>query len=116
MRGAIARYGVAAAVHAAADLDDTPEAAVRNREVCASFVRACAASGVRRLVLTSSAAVYGAGPTGPIAETRPPAPQRPYPDFDNSAFSRPQVIDLMFARAKGRHHKVPTEVDAGSVF
>ncbi len=75
--GAIARYGVAAAVHAAADLHDTPEAATRNREVCASFVRACAASGVRRLVLTSSAAVYGAGPKHPIAESRPPAPQRP---------------------------------------
>ena len=78
MRGAIARYGVAAAVHAAADLDDTPKAATRNREVCASFVRACAGSGVRRLVLTSSAAVYGAGPKHPIEETRPPAPQRPY--------------------------------------
>ena len=78
MRGAIARYGMVAAVHAAADLDDTPEAAVRNRAVCASFVRACAGSGVRRLVLTSSAAVYGAGAKHPIEETRPPAPQRPY--------------------------------------
>ena len=78
VRGAIDRYGVAAAVHAGADLDDTPEAAVRNREVCARFVRACAGSGVRRLVLTSSAAVYGAGPKHPIAESRPPAPPRPY--------------------------------------
>ena len=78
MRGAIARYGVAAAVHAAADLDDTPQAAVRNRGVSAGFVGACVGSGVRRLVLTSSAAVYGAGPKSPIAECRPPAPQRPY--------------------------------------
>ena len=62
IRGAIARYGVTAAVHAAAALDDAPESATRNRRMCASFVGACAGSGVRRLVLTSSAAVYGAGP------------------------------------------------------
>ena len=78
IRGTIARYGVTAAVHAAAVLDDTPEAATRNRRMCASFVRACAGSGVRRLVLTSSAAVYGAGPTSAIAESRAPAPERPY--------------------------------------
>ena len=78
IRGAIARYGVTAAVHAAAALDDTPEAATRNRRMCASFVRACAGSGVRRLVLTSSAAVYGAGPASAIAESRAPAPARPY--------------------------------------
>ena len=78
IRGAIARYGVTAAVHAAAALDDAPESATRNRRMCASFVGACAGSGVRRLVLTSSAAVYGAGPASAIAESRAPAPARPY--------------------------------------
>ena len=78
IRGAVERHGVAAAVHAAADLADTPDAAARNRGVCTSFVRACAGSGVRRLVLTSSAAVYGEGPRGPIVESRPAAPTRPY--------------------------------------
>ena len=78
VRAAIERYGVGAAVHAAAALDDTPEAAARNRRTCAGFVRACAGAGVRRLVLTSSAAIYGAGPECAIAEARAPAPERPY--------------------------------------
>ena len=78
VRGAIARHGVAAVVHAAADLEDTARAAARNRAVSASFAAACAGAGVRRLVLTSSAAVYGEGPKSPIAESRAPAPQRPY--------------------------------------
>ncbi len=74
----IARHGVAAAVHAAADAADTPAAAARNRAMTGAFVGACAAAGVRRLVLTSSAAVYGAGPAGAIPESRSPAPARPY--------------------------------------
>ena len=78
VRAAIERYGVTAAVHAAAALDDTPEAALGNRRMCEGFARACADAGVRRLVLTSSAAVYGAGPAGAIAESRAPAPARPY--------------------------------------
>ena len=78
VRGAIERYGVAAAVHAAADLGDTARAAARNRAVSAAFVAACAGAGVRRLVLTSSAAVYGEGPNGPIDESRVPAAERPY--------------------------------------
>ena len=78
VRAAIERYGVVAAVHAAAALDDTPEAALGNRRMCEGFVRACASAGVRRLVLTSSAAVYGAGPAGAVAESRAPAPGRPY--------------------------------------
>ena len=78
VRAAIRRYGVSAAVHAAAVLDNTPEAAVRNRRMCAGFVRACTGAGVRRLVLTSSAAVYGAGPAGAVPESRAPAPHGPY--------------------------------------
>ena len=78
IRGMIACYRVTAAVHAAAALDDTPATAAHNARMCARFVRACAESGVRRLVLTSSAAVYGAVPNCPIAEFRCPAPARPY--------------------------------------
>ena len=60
----VARHGIAAAVHLAdASGVDEPAARIRaGAAASAAFVEACAAAGVRRLVLTSSAAVYGAGP------------------------------------------------------
>ena len=64
----IARHGVAAAVHLAdASEVDAPEARIRSGAAAsAAFVEACAAGGVRRMVLTSSAAVHGAG-AGPAS-------------------------------------------------
>ena len=43
-----------------------PEAAARDAAMSAAFAGACARAGVRRLVLASSAAVYGAG-AGPVS-------------------------------------------------
>lgn len=63
----IARHGIAAAIHVA-DASGQDESAARIRRsaaASAAFVAACAEGGVRRLVLTSSAAVHGAG-AGPV--------------------------------------------------
>ena len=62
------RRGIGAAIHlaaGAAGVDGAAEAAWRDAEMSRAFVDACASGGVRRLVLTSSAAVYGAG-SGPV--------------------------------------------------
>ena len=61
------RRGIGAAVHLAGapGVDGPAEAAWRDAEMSRAFVDACASGGVRRLVLTSSAAVYGAG-SGPV--------------------------------------------------
>ncbi|MYG25624.1 MAG: UDP-glucose 4-epimerase [Boseongicola sp. SB0677_bin_26] len=59
----IVRRGIAAAIHCA-DASGVDEPAVRIRKGAAAgaaFAEACAAGGVRRLVLTSSAAGHGAG-------------------------------------------------------
>jgi len=57
----IARYGIAAAIHLAdASGVDEPAWRIRRGQVSgAGFIEACAAGGVRRLVLASSAAVRG---------------------------------------------------------
>ena len=64
----IAHHGVAAAIHLAdAGGVDEPDARIgRGAAASAAFVEACAAGGVRRLVLISSAAAYGAG-AGPAS-------------------------------------------------
>lgn len=64
----IARHGIEAAIHCA-DASGMDEPAARLADGAASsaaFVGACAEGGVRRLVLTSSAAVHGAG-AGPAS-------------------------------------------------
>ncbi|MDX6239405.1 MAG: UDP-glucose 4-epimerase [Kribbellaceae bacterium] len=44
----------------------------------ASVLEAMSAAGVRRLVFSSSAAVYGVPPAGPVTETTPTSPINPY--------------------------------------
>ena len=60
--------GMAAAVHLAGSpgVDGPADAAWRDARMSRAFFEACASGGVRRLVLTSSAAVYGAG-AGPAS-------------------------------------------------
>ena len=62
----IARHGVRAAIHLAdaSGLDEPAARIDKGVAAGAAFVDACAAGGVRRLVLTSSAAAHGAG-SGP---------------------------------------------------
>lgn len=56
-------HGVSAALHLAGapGVDGPDHAAWRDAAMSGAFAGACAAAGVRRLVLTSSAAVHGAG-------------------------------------------------------
>ena len=64
----IARGAVAAAIQMAdaSGVDEPEERILRGAAAAAGFVEACAAGAVRRLVLTSSAAVHGAG-AGPVS-------------------------------------------------
>ena len=61
-------HGVSAALHLAGapGVDGPDHAAWRDAAMSGAFAAACAAAGVRRLVLTSSAAVHGAG-DGPVS-------------------------------------------------
>ena len=64
VRALVARHGIAAAIHCA-DASGVDEPAMRIRKCAAAgaaFAEACAAAGVRRLVLTSSAAACSRGP------------------------------------------------------
>ena len=68
VEAAVAKCGIRAAVHLAGapGVDGPADAAWRDAETSRAFAEACAAGGVRRLVLTSSAAVHGAG-AGPVS-------------------------------------------------
>ena len=56
-------HGIEAAIHVAGagGVDESVTRAKRRRATNAAFIAACASAGVRRFVLTSSAAVYGTG-------------------------------------------------------
>ena len=86
--GLAARHRIAAAIHLAdASAVDAPAERVgRGAAASAAFVEACAAGGVRRLVLTSSAAVYGAG-AGP--ESAYGAAKRATEEVARAAFAAP---------------------------
>ncbi len=64
----VAKRRIRAAVHLAGapGVDGPADTAWRDAETSRAFAEACAAGGVQRLVLTSSAAVHGAG-AGPIS-------------------------------------------------
>ena len=56
-----------------------PEAAYHaNHQTTLSLIEAGAAAGARRIVFSSSSAIYGDGPELPKRESLPPAPQSPY--------------------------------------
>ena len=84
----VARHRVAAAIHLAdAAGVDAPAARLREGAAAsAAFVEACAAGGVRRLVLTSSAAAHGAG-VGPASAYG--AAKRATEEAVRAAFSAP---------------------------
>ena len=67
VRALAKRRGIRAAVHLAGSpgVDGPADTAWRDAEMSRAFAEACASGGVRRMVLTSSAAVYGAG-AGPV--------------------------------------------------
>ena len=87
----VARRRVEAAIHLAdAAGVDAPAARIRRAAgASAAFVETCAAAGVRRLVLTSSAAVYGAG-TGPANA------------YGAARLATEEVARSLFAAAPGR--------------
>ena len=83
-----AEHGAAAAMHLAGapGVDGPRDAAARDAATSAAFAEACARAGVRRLVLASSAAVYGAG-AGPVSAYG--AAKRDAEDAVRGAFAAP---------------------------
>ena len=68
VRALVEKRGIAAAMHLAGapGVDAPADTAWRDAAMSRAFAEACAAGGARRLVLTSSAAVHGAG-AGPVS-------------------------------------------------
>jgi len=78
------RYGVATVVHFAGSIV-VPESVSNplkyyrnNTEVSRSLIAACVDAGVKTLVFSSTAAVYGEPETVPIGEGTPACPENPY--------------------------------------
>ena len=84
VRRTIREHGIIAAMHLAASvaIPDSlrdPLATFRNNTCnTLAFLEACLSAGVRKVIFSSSAAVYGASSAGAIVESAPTLPINPY--------------------------------------
>lgn len=76
--GAEEVYHLAAMISVPESVAKPAECAELNTEGTRRVLAAAAAAGVRKVVLASSAAIYGDNPTVPKLETMPPEPKSPY--------------------------------------
>jgi len=76
--GAVEVYHLAAMVSVPESVAKPAECAELNTEGTRRVLEAAMAAGVRKVVLASSAAIYGDNPTVPKLETMPPEPKSPY--------------------------------------
>ena len=104
LAGALRRYRVTGALHLAAR-KSVPESLARpgyyhreNVGGLATLLAAMADTGVRRLVFSSSAAVYGTPPTPLVTEATPAAPINPY--------GHTKLLGERLVEAAGRRHGI----------
>ena len=76
--GAVEVYHLAAMVSVPESVAKPAECAELNTEGTRRVLEAAQAAGARKVVLASSAAIYGDNPTVPKLETMPPEPKSPY--------------------------------------
>lgn len=76
--GAEEVYHLAAMISVPESVAKPAECAMLNTEGTHRVLDAAAAAGVRKVVLASSAAIYGDNPTVPKLESMPPEPKSPY--------------------------------------
>lgn len=76
--GAEEVYHLAAMISVPESVAKPAECAMLNTEGTRRVLDAAAAAGVRKVVLASSAAIYGDNPTVPKLESMPPEPKSPY--------------------------------------
>jgi UDP-glucose 4-epimerase len=76
--GADEVYHLAAMISVPESVAKPAECALLNTEGTRLVLDAAVAAGVRKVVLASSAAIYGDNPTVPKLETMPPEPKSPY--------------------------------------
>jgi UDP-glucose 4-epimerase len=76
--GAVEVYHLAAMVSVPESVAKPAECAELNTEGTRRVLEAAMTAGVRKVVLASSAAIYGDNPTVPKLETMPPEPKSPY--------------------------------------
>jgi UDP-glucose 4-epimerase len=78
MRGAEEVYHLAAMISVPESVAKPDECALLNTEGTRRVLDAAVAAGARKVVLASSAAIYGDDPTVPKVESMPPEPKSPY--------------------------------------
>jgi UDP-glucose 4-epimerase len=78
MAGAEEAYHLAAMISVPESVAKPSECAVLNTEGTRRVLAAAVAAGARKVVLASSAAIYGDNPTVPKLESMPPEPKSPY--------------------------------------